>query len=135
MKTPIVFHEDVFYEYFRPLRHPSANFEIWGGHGLETFGADFQIVQNHPANFVWTVLDGCEGPDQWIAPGIHFVNRVCYLLTENPHDWAPVEFRIKSHPSSLTSLGLARRIGTLKRLLTEGSTHTSPNIDQPKLAR
>lgn len=28
MKTPIVFHEDVFYEYFRPFRHPSAHFEI-----------------------------------------------------------------------------------------------------------
>lgn len=124
MTTPIAFHEDVFYEYFRPFRHPSAHFEIWGAHGLETFGADFQIVQNHPENFVWTVLDGSEGSDQWIAPGIHFVNRVCYLLTENPHDWAPVEFRIKNRPSSLTSLGLARRIRTLRQLLTERPTNT-----------
>lgn len=117
MKTPIVFHEDVFYEYFRPFRHPSAHFDIWGGHGLETFGEDLQIVKSYPESFVWTVVDGCEGPDQWITPGVHFVNRICYLLTEVPHGWAPVEFRIKHRPRSLTHLGLTRRISTLRRLL------------------
>lgn len=117
MKTPAVFHEDVFYEYFRPFRHPSAHFEIWGGHGLETFGEDLQIVKSYSEGFIWTVVDGCEGPDQWITPGVHFVNRICYLLTEVPHGWAPVEFRIKNRPRSLTHLGLTRRISTLRRLL------------------
>lgn len=33
---PYVFHEDVFFEYFEPYRHPEANFDdIWDGIGLE----------------------------------------------------------------------------------------------------
>lgn len=117
MLESTVFHEDVFYEYFRPFRHPSSHFNIWGGHGLETFGADLQIVQRYSEDFVWTVVDGDEGPDQWITPGFHFVNRVCYLLTEVPHDGALVEFRIARNALSLTPLGLTRRISTLRRLL------------------
>ena len=117
MQTPVVFHEDVLYEYFRPFRHPRAHFNIWGGHGLETFGKDLQIVRSYPGNFVWTVVDGCEGPSQWITPGIHFVNRICYLLTEVPHDWAPLEFHVNHRQHSLTPLGLRRRVSTLRRLL------------------
>jgi len=55
--------------------------------------------------------------DQWIAPGIHYVNRVCYLLTEVPHDWADVQFRVHHDLKSLTSIGLKRRLGTLRKIL------------------
>ncbi len=119
MQKTTVFHEDVFYEHFRPFRHPSARFDIWGGHGLETFGDDLQLAFNYDANHVWTVIDGGEGPDQWIMPGFHRVNRICFLLTEVAHFDAPIEFRIERGPRSLTPIGLARRITTLKRLLSE----------------
>lgn len=109
------FHEDVFYEYFRPFRHPAAQFDIWGGHGLETFGADFQLVRRHSHEHVWTVVDGDE--DQWIIPGISYVNRICYLLTELPHDGAPIEFRVVRAARPLTPLGLARRLSTLRRVM------------------
>ena len=33
-----------------------------------------------------TVVDADDG-DQWILTGIHTVNRICYLITEVPHDW------------------------------------------------
>ena len=121
MQKSLVFHEDVFYEHFRPFRHPSAHFNIWGGHGLETFGADFQIVRTYSRDFVWTVLDGGIGSDQWITPGLHYVNRVCYLLTEAPHGGAEVEFRIARQALSLTPLGLKRRVSTLRRILLTGS--------------
>ncbi len=117
MIKPTVFHEDIFYEYFRPFRHPSSHFDIWGGLGLETFGEDLQTVRNYSSNFVWTVVDGSEGPDQWIIPGYHYVNRICYLLTEEAHDWAPVEFRTEHRPRPLTPVGLARRMTTLRRLM------------------
>jgi len=126
MLEPTVFHEDVFYEYFRPFRHPSSHFDIWGGHGLETFGEDLQIVKSYSGNFVWTVVDGGEGPDQWITPGFQFVNRICYLLTEEPHDWAPVEFRLGHRPCSLTLLGLARRMTTLRRLMLANKIRPVP---------
>ena len=119
MQKTTAFHEDVFYEYFRPFRHPLARFgDIWGGHGLETYGDDLQLAFNYDANHVWTVVDGDAGPDQWIIPGFHQVNRVCYLLTEVAHNDAPIEFRIEHRPRSLTPLGLVRRVSSLKKILT-----------------
>jgi len=109
------FHEDVFYEYFHPFRHPAARFNIWGGHGLETFGEDLLIVREYAQEYVWTVVD-CDN-DQWIIPEFHHINRICYLLTEVPHNGAPVEFRISR--STLTPLGLKRRIATLRKVLNQ----------------
>lgn len=117
MKITTVFHDDVFYEHFRPFRHPLAHYDIWGSHGLETFGDDLQLAFNYDANHVWTVVDDGEGPDQWIIPGFHRVNRICFLLTEVAHFDAPIEFRIERGPHSLTPRGLARRISTLKKIL------------------
>ena len=117
MMSPTTFHEDVFYEYFRPFRHDKSDFDIWGGLGLETYGHDLHLVRSFPAEYVWSVLGGCEGPDQWIAPGIHFVNRVSYMLTEVPHDWADVQFRVRHDLKSLKSIGLKRRLSTLRKTL------------------
>lgn len=117
MQKNSVFHEDVFYEFFRPFRHPSASFDIWGGLGLETFGEDLKLVREYDENYVWTVVDGSEGCNQWIIPGYHHVNRICYLLTQIAHDWAPIEFRIPRGPHSLTPLGQARRLCVLRRIM------------------
>ncbi len=122
--NPAIFHEDVFYEYFLPYRHPASRYDIWGGHGLETFGEDFEIVRNADKNFVWTVLDCGEGPDQWIVPGMAFVNRVCYLLTEVPHNDAPVQFRTEGRPRPITQLGLTRRMTTLRRIMQRQESTT-----------
>lgn len=122
MQTSTVFHEDVFYTYFRPFRHPSARNDIWGGHGLETFGADLQLAFDYDENHVWTVVDGDKGSDQWIIPGFHRINRICYLLTEVGHRNAPVEFRIKNVPSSLSEIGLKRRMSTLEKLLARNKS-------------
>ncbi len=112
-----VFHEDTFYEYFKPIRHADAQYDIWGGHGLETFGKDFDTVRHQDPAFVWTVVDGDSGVDQWITTGIHYVNRDCYLVTELPHNSIPVAFRVRSGPHSLTPLGLKRQMLKLERLL------------------
>jgi len=82
----LTLHEDAFYEFFRPYLHPQASCDIWGGIGLETFGDDLELVKSLPATHLWTVVDGDDG-DQWILTGIHTVNRICYLITEVPHDW------------------------------------------------
>ena len=129
MLSPTTFHEDVFYAHFRPFRHDKSEFDIWGGLGLETFGHDLHLVRSFPAEYVWSVLDGCEGPDQWIAPGIHFVNRVCYMLTEVPHDWADVQFRVHHDLKSLTSLGLKRRLSTLRKTLLIQSVDSKERLD------
>ena len=117
MLTETVFHEDVFYAYFQPFRHPSSHFNIWGGHGLETFGEDFKIARSLHPHHVWTVLEGSEGSDQWISPGLHYINSIGYLVTHVPHADAPITFRIEGKPRPITSIGLARRMTTLRRLL------------------
>jgi hypothetical protein len=118
MGQQIVLHEDIFYEYFKPISHPESQHDVWGGHGLETYGKDLDIVNGYDRAFVWTVIDGECGPDQWILPGIHHVNRVCYLITEIPHNWIDVEFRVRHGLSSLTELGLKRQISKLRKIIT-----------------
>jgi len=41
---------------------------------------------------MWTVVNG-DDSDQWILPGIHTVNRICYLVTEVPHDWKDIALK------------------------------------------
>ena len=117
MITQVALHEDAFYEHFKPYRHPDACHDIWGGLGLETFGKDFETVREMDVSYVWTVLDGDSGKDQWISPGIHFVNRICYLVTEKSHQGIDVEFRIPSRLNSLTPLGLARQMKKISLLI------------------
>lgn len=128
------FHEDVFYAYFRPFRHPASSFDIWGGHGLETFGSDWQIAADFDQNFVWTVIDGDKGYDQWITPGMRRVNRVCYLLTKVPHRWAPLDFRCEGKPRPISQISLTRRLTTLQKVMREYETQAvSPGILPLKL--
>lgn len=126
MKVLSVLHEDTFYDYFAPYRHPDAHYDIWGGHGLETFGEDLEIVRSLDPEYVWTVLDGDSGWDQWITPGARYVNRVCYLVTRKPHNWINIDFRVRSGSSSLTPLGLRRQIATVKRRIAEAASRKIP---------
>ena len=117
MITQVVLHEDTFYEYFKPYRHPDAGYNIWGGLGLETFGKDLDTVRKLDVSYVWTVLDGSSGRDQWISPGIHLVNRICYLVTEKSHEGIDVDFRVPSRLNSLTPIGLTRQMNILFRII------------------
>lgn len=114
----VTLHEDIFYEHFKPYRHPKAKYNTWGGLGLETFGGDLELVHRYPPDYVWTVLEDRFGDDYWIVPGVHFVNRICYLFTELPHYLIPIEIRVKYRPRifNLTPLGLSRQISQVKRL-------------------
>jgi len=112
----LTLHEDAFSEFFRPYRHKDASHDIWGGIGLETFGDDMELVKSLPVESVWTVVDGDDG-DQWILPGIHTVNRICYLITEIPHDWKEIQFRIPARGYSLTTLGLKRQTNKIRGLI------------------
>ncbi len=118
MSDHMVLHEDAFYDYFKPYRHPKSSYDIWGGHGLETFGGDLQLVLRSDPNYVWTVLEDGMSDDYWIVTGIHYVNRICYLLTEVPHYSMPIDFRVRyrPRPASLTKLGLKRQIARIKRM-------------------
>jgi len=110
----LLLHEDVFYAYFKPYRHPAAQHEVFGGIGLETFGKDLELARSLDPDFVWTVVDGEDG-DLWITPGIRFVNRICHLVTEKSHAGFEVDFRCPRRMNSLTPLGLKRQLNKLGR--------------------
>ena len=121
-ELPLILHEDAFDAFFVPYRHPKTRHGVWGGMGLETFGEDFLLARSIDDNYIWTVVEsGCDS-DQWISPGIHYVNRICYFVTENPHNWLPVEFRAPRNMRSLTPLGLKRQIRKLERAMAQLST-------------
>lgn len=119
MLSPLILHEDAFYDFFVPYRHPKSLHDIWGGHGLETFGTDLELVRSLDENHLWTVVEsGCDD-DLWITPGFHYVNRICYLVTERPHNGLIVDFRVPHKLSSLTPLGLKRQTRKLERALLQ----------------
>lgn len=117
MIRPVVFHEDTFYEYFKPYRHPDSCHDIWGSLGLETYGEDFDMIKKFDIFYVWTVMDSDSGNEQWISPGIHFVNRICYLVTENSHHGLDFEFRISSRLNALTPIGLKRQLNRISKII------------------
>lgn len=118
----VAFHEDTFYAYFKPYRHPQARGDIWDNIGLETFGEDLDLVRSLDPRYVWTVVDGDYWDEMWITPGYRLVNRQAYLVTEVPHDWAPVNFRCPEKRPWLTELGLKRQLTRLRHFM---ATHLS----------
>jgi hypothetical protein len=114
---PYVFlHEDAFEAYFEPYRHPDATYNVWNDLGLSAYGKDWATLKTVSSDYVWTVVD-CDG-DQWITPGFHVVNRVCYLVTRKPHMFLPFEFKAARRPTTLTALGLRRQVNKIKRTFT-----------------
>ena len=52
---------------------------------FETYGEDFETVKNYNQNHVWTVVDGDNG-DLLIIKGLHWVNRVYYIISKESHE-------------------------------------------------
>ncbi len=77
-------------------------------------------MKSLPATYMWTVVDG-DNSDQWILPGIHTVNCSCYLVTEVPHDWKDIQFRIPTRGYALTRIGLKRQMNKISRLILSNS--------------
>lgn len=75
--------EDEFWEQYKPIKNPFNDGYGFGGCMFETFGQDLELVKQTAAvteAFVWTVYD------MSITSGMHFVNRLGYLITELPCD-------------------------------------------------
>jgi hypothetical protein len=75
--------------------NPSAGWDIGeaGGCLFETYGEEFEFVRRQNPRNVWTLVDGDDG-DMYVISGLHFVNRVGYLLSTIP---VPEEATIQVH--------------------------------------
>lgn len=101
--------ETEFFERFKPVQNTITNGQSsYDGCMFETYGAEYAAVVaahlKNPAQ-VWTVLEGDDG-ELFIGDGMHFVNRLGYLITEVP---APegVSFEIYD-PEDLEEITRAR---------------------------
>ena len=71
---------EFFFETYKPVRREDGeNHEYF----FETYGDDFEFVKAQSPDYVWTVVDGDIGT--YIVQGLHFVNRVNYLIATKPY--------------------------------------------------
>lgn len=79
--------EDKWIETFKPLPNPVDNgcgYDFGQGCTLvETYSPHTEYLDTIEANRIWTVVEGDEG-HQYIMSGKSFVNRIGYIVTENP---------------------------------------------------
>jgi len=99
-------------------------------------------VKSLPVESVWTVVDG-DDAGQWILPGMHTVNRICYLITELPHGWKDIRLKpnhlsyrtMQSKPIALHGLLPARGYSLtgsdLKRQVNQIVREGMQNSDYP----
>lgn len=75
--------------------NPSAGWAIGesGGCLFETDGEEFEFIRRQDPLNVWTLVDGDDG-DMYVISGLHFVNRVGYLLSTIP---VPEDTTIQVH--------------------------------------
>jgi len=88
--------ENAWSETYRPKPAPSGDggFDYGDGSTLLdwTRPADLAVLDAAPEKCVWTVVDGDEGPA--IVAGRHFVNRLGYIVTENPRTTEDLEIEM-----------------------------------------
>lgn len=75
--------------------NPNATWGAGDGPGclFETYGEEFEFVRRQDPRTVWTLLDG-DGGDMYVLSGLHFVNRVGYLISRLP---VPEDVTIQVH--------------------------------------
>jgi hypothetical protein len=81
--------EAEFNELYRPLTNPinpNAPCDIGDAKGclIETFGAEWDFIRSYDRRRVWTIIDNNDGGEYLIISGLRWVNRLGYLITENP---------------------------------------------------
>jgi len=74
--------EDDWIKKFKPIKNPNGN-RGFDGEAFETHGVDVTFVKEQPNCYVWTLVGDGTGPGV-IVEGMHYVNRICYFITQVP---------------------------------------------------
>ncbi len=77
--------EKQFYRHFTPLANDLDMNASWDGCMYETFGAELFYVKRYDERHVWTIIE-CDDGQWYLSPGYHFINRIGYIITKQPHD-------------------------------------------------
>jgi hypothetical protein len=86
--TLIQFSEDEFSARYKlKVNHlnPTASWACGEGPGclFEPYGEELAFARSQDPRAVWTLIDGDDG-DQRVVSGMHFVNRIGYLISTEP---------------------------------------------------
>lgn len=85
-------HEEWEEEYVPVKNHLDDN-ASFDGCMFETYDEEFvEVLRNADDKRVWTYVEGDEG--LYIIPGLHFVNRLGYLITEKPYTDETIEVKL-----------------------------------------
>ena len=85
-------HEEWEEEYVPVKNHLDDN-ASFDGCMFETHDEEFvHVLRNADDKKVWTYVEGDEG--MYLIPGLHFVNRLGYLITEKPYTDETIEVKL-----------------------------------------
>lgn len=71
--------DEEFIEKYCPIVNPKE-----GNYYFETYGVDLEFVKSQPKNHIWAMIE-TDG-NLYVVNNYYYANRLCYLLTENPHN-------------------------------------------------
>ena len=87
-------------EAYKPISNPLNMDDDFWGCMFETYGSDIEYLKaNHTANYnLWTLVDNNpNGRYLDVVPGVHWVNRMGYFVTEVP--WTDKDMVVSNDPS------------------------------------
>jgi hypothetical protein len=82
------------FDEYKPVKNPLDPHSCYDGCMIETFEPQYDLVRKQwyrNKKCIWTVLDG-EGSGLVVVSGLHFVNRMGYIITEIPWESETIEF-------------------------------------------
>lgn len=71
-----------FYNDFKPIKNHLDNNSSYDGYMFETYGEELEFVKSYNVSHVWSIIENDEF--NIAVPGLHFVNRVGFFITEIP---------------------------------------------------
>jgi len=72
---------EAFHDTYRPIKNHLDDGAAFEGCMFETYGFELAEVLAQPPDRVWTIIGES---DLEIVSGFHVVNRIGYLITDNP---------------------------------------------------
>ncbi len=75
-----IMNYDVFMETYKPQKNKVEPDSAFDGHMYETYGIEYNKVFKTEPLYVWTLIE--EDGMLFIVPGLKFVNRLGYFITE-----------------------------------------------------
>ena len=90
-------NEDQFYEMYKPQVNHLDDNASFDGCMYETYGEELDYVYNlsQKENRVWTIVEG-DNDTMFICAGLHLVNRIGFLVTEEPWEDPNLEVQLET---------------------------------------